>query len=110
MHLILLVFHQQISVLPPLLARGDATYLLLHGHVEEYLLLLIKFALLCVVGCILRFIELSQMALGHRIDRIWGCVQVACWRVQPPVVALEVFVLSTLYSLSCLGSLGLATT
>jgi len=110
MHLILLVFHQQISVLPPLLARGDATYLLLHGHVEEYLLLLIKFALLCVVGCILRFIELSQMALGHRIDRIWGCVQVACWRVQPPVVALEVLVLSTLYSLSCLGSLGLATT
>ena len=110
MHLILLVLHQQISVLPPLLARGDATYLLLHGHVEEYLLLLIKFALLLCLGCILCFIELGQVALGHSIDRVGGGIQVARWRVQPPVIILEVFVRSTLYSLSSLARRRLSTT
>ena len=109
MHLILLVLHQQISILPPLLARGDATYLLLHGHVEEHLLLLVEFVLLCVCR-ILRFIELGQMALGHRIDRIGGGVHVARGRVQPPVIVLEVFVLPALYSLSSLIPLSLATT
>lgn len=39
-HLLLTVFHELVPVLSPLLARGDATYFLLHDHVEVLLLLL----------------------------------------------------------------------
>ena len=91
-----------------MLARGDATYLLLHGHVEEHLLLLIKFVLLRICR-ILCFIELGQMALGRSVGRVGSGVQVTLRRVQPPVIILEVFVLSTLYSLSSLVSSRLST-
>ena len=109
MHLILLVLHQQIAILPPLLARGDATYLLLHGHVEEHLLLLIKFVLLrvCRIHC---FIELGQVARVRGIGRIGSGVQVTRRRVQPPVIILEVFVVPALYSLSSLISRSLSLT
>ena len=94
----MLILHQQIAILSPLLARGNATYLLLHCHVEEHLLLLIEFVFLCICS-ILCFVELCEMALGHGIDRVGCGVQVTCRRVQSPVIVLEVFALAALDSL-----------